>query len=374
MSATATSDPRQVNINEIRSQLRAMWASQAASGETIIRASTHNLIVYLADHAEAEATTQKVIELTSDRPGRVILIDVEPGDEDRVEAWVTTYCRPAGKKQICGELITLSVQGDLRSEIHSTVISLLSPDLPVYLWWTCDVNQDDHLFQKLAKEADRVLVDTSLLGDAGEGIDIVAGMPHDFLVGDLNWARLTPWRQLVANLWDAASLKSALGEIRSLDVHYVASGEQKDSARALLLLGWMADALKWELVEAEIGATGGYITRWRKGDWQGKVELVQSKMAAVKEGEITNIYIQAGAKPPFVMPRLTIIPEAACIETRLNDAAPHGARFVRRFEAKSTSAALAEEIDSGYDATYRRAVARAAEILAACRSNKAEDS
>src|SRR5687768_2701687 len=111
MAVVTTSDPRHVNINEIRGQLRALWASQSMNGEAIIRASTHNLIVFVADHKAAEETTQRIIELTSDRPGRVILIDVEPGDEDRVDAWVTTYCRPAGKKQICGELITLAVRG-----------------------------------------------------------------------------------------------------------------------------------------------------------------------------------------------------------------------------------------------------------------------
>src|SRR5687768_16577718 len=101
-------------------------------------------------------------------------------------------------------------------------------------------------------------------------------MPEDYHVGDLNWARLTPWRQFVANLWDSNSLKTPLDQIRAFDIHYVASGDLKDSTRALLLLGWLADALMWELVEAHTGATGGYITQWRKGDWQGMVELVQS--------------------------------------------------------------------------------------------------
>src|SRR5216110_2562369 len=68
MTASATTDPRQVNIPDIRSQLRALWAAQAQKGEAVIRASTHNLVVFVADHAAAEQTTQRIIELTSDRP------------------------------------------------------------------------------------------------------------------------------------------------------------------------------------------------------------------------------------------------------------------------------------------------------------------
>src|SRR5207247_6160925 len=106
-------------------------------------------------------------------------------------------------------------------------------------------------------------------------------MPESYRLGDLNWARLTPWRQFVAHLWDAGTLQDSLRQIRSLDIHYVAPSDQQDSARALLMLGWISDALGWELIEAQTGPTGGFITRWRKEDWEGKAEILPSKLASV---------------------------------------------------------------------------------------------
>jgi glucose-6-phosphate dehydrogenase assembly protein OpcA len=368
MTTLQASESQPASIERIRQELDAMWASQAAAEEPVIRACTHNLIVFVANEETAASTTQRVIDLTLDRPGRVILIDVEPGREDRVQAWVTTYCRAAGKKQICGELITLAVWGSMREDIHSTVISLLAPDLPVYLWWTCELQPDDHLFANLVKSTDRVLVDSGMFGPLAKGLEIVAGLGEDLCVGDLNWARLTPWRRALAQLWDNRSIRSSLDQIRSLDIHHVAAGDFQDSERALLLAGWLADTLQWELVNARRGVTGGYITEWRKGDWQGKVEIVESNQPGVERGEITGIYLQAGQKPPFVMSRLTLMPDAASLEVRFNEATPNPHRLIRRFDPVTTGRALAEELDLGYDPVYYRAAQQTSKMLAACRA------
>jgi len=365
-----TSEPVAVNIGEIRSQLRAMWASEAMHQDAVIRASTHNLIVFVADHAAAEETTQRIIELTADRPGRVILIDVEPGDEDRVDSWVTTYCRTVGKKQICGELITLAVRGSLREEIHSTVISLLSPDLPVYLWWTSDLNANDQLFGRLSQNADRVLVDTSLFGSDAQGLSEVAILPKELPTGDLNWARLTVWRQLLAQLWDMGTLQQPLRTIQSIEIEYAASNKHQDGERALLMTGWLADTFEWELASAQRKIDGGYVAQWRKGDWAGQISLIEARRTDLPSGEITNIHIEAGQKAPFVRPRLFLNADLGCIETITSDS-EDASHSMCRFKPVSISAALAEEIDLGYDPVYRHALNRAVEILTAC--GKLED-
>jgi glucose-6-phosphate dehydrogenase assembly protein OpcA len=355
---------QKVSVSAIRDELRALWASEAMNDEAVIRARTHNLIVYTAGQRPAGDTAQWLIEATLERPGRVILIDARPGTEPGLDAWVTTYCRAAQRRQVCGELVTLAVGGPLRDELHSTVVALLAADLPVYLWWTEIPDEDDHLFEHLAGEADRVLVDSDAAPDAAQALQALAALDVARL-GDLNWARLTPWRRLLAQLWDTPTLREHLAHIRSLDVHHIARDDFKDAARALLLVGWLVDRLGYELVSAQTSPTGGYITTWQKGRWQGKVEIVESTHAHLDSGEIVGVFIQAGAEPPYVMPRLALTPEQACIELRLDDASPTPARLGSPFQPVSLAEALAEELDFGYDPVYRSALTRAAEIVSA---------
>jgi glucose-6-phosphate dehydrogenase assembly protein OpcA len=364
MSNPPSVNPTSVNVAVIRDELRKMWASEALAHEGVIRASTHNLIVFVSDQATAAETTERIVELTAERPGRVIVVDVEPGESEQVEAWVSTYCRMVGKRQICGELITLAVRGELRQEMHGTIAALLVPDLPVYLWWTGALDVKDHLFLELCDVVDRVLVDTAECTREIGGLVELAELSSALHLSDLNWARLTPWRRALAALWDAPELRHPLNHIRALDVHYVAGGDLQNSERGLLLVGWLAHQLGWSLKEARVGPTGGRVTTWRKGQWEGKLEMVETRNPSVPAGEIAGIYIQAGAHPPYAMPHLTAMPEAGCIEVHVAE----GARTMHRYEPVSTASALAEELDLGYDPGYRNALHTAAEIVKLSRS------
>jgi glucose-6-phosphate dehydrogenase assembly protein OpcA len=356
-------EPKQVSIGSIRKELQQLWASEAMQDKAVLRAQTHNLVIYIRDQATAEETTRRVVELTAEHPGRVIVIDTTPGEErTELNAWVTIYCRAVGDKQVCGEMITLGVPKDVRDEVHSTVVSLLVPNLPVYLWWTGIPDPGDHLFKELSQAADHVLVDSATFSDVAQGFKAIAGL-GDIQLGDLNWARLTPWRQRMAQVWDMAEIREALEQIKYLDVHHIAIGDFKNSSRGLLLVGWLASRLDWELASAQAAPTGGYITYWRKGLWEGKVEIVESTLSGVDPGEIVGVFIQAGDHPPYVMPRLELLPQESCIETRIDDAAPDAPRLCNTYNRVSTAMALAEEINVGYDPYYMSALKHAANII-----------
>jgi glucose-6-phosphate dehydrogenase assembly protein OpcA len=260
-------------------------------------------------------------------------------------------------------MIVLSVGGRLREEIHSTVISLLAPDVPVYLWWMQCPDADDHLFENLSAEADRVLVDSDRF-ETPDNLVKLAGQ-NDLLIGDLAWARLTPWRQQMAHLWDLPELRDALNHLRTLDVIYVAPGDFANANRALLLIGWLADRFGWDLVEAQPGPTGGYTSHWQKANWEGKAEIVESAYEGLPPGELMGIYMQAGETPPFVMPRLEYVVERGCIDVRLDDASPLAKRRGVHFTSMTEAQALVEELDQRYDPFYKLALSRAADIVKA---------
>jgi glucose-6-phosphate dehydrogenase assembly protein OpcA len=356
---------KKVSIGALRQELHALWNAEAMANKMALRARTHNLVIYTEDGAPIDVIAQRIVETVGGRPGRAIVIRALPDARDSLDAWVTTYRRPWGRRLMCGELIVFSVSGSLRDEVHGQVISLFAPDVPAYLWWEKVPDPEDHLFTHLTPESDEVLVDSDMFEPSGASLRQLGslGLPR---LGDLNWARLTPWCRALAELWDVPELSSTLKAIRSLDVHYVAEGDFRNSARVLLLVGWLIDRLGWEVTDVQAGPTGGYTIRWGKGaEWHGKVELVESVDEHMPPGEIRQVLIQAGEEPPYVMPQLELAPGSRNIVITHDNAAVQPARLSLDYRAVSLARALATEIDLGYDPLYSRALSRAAEIVGA---------
>lgn len=357
---------RSVNVTAIRQELHELWKSESLNDKTTtIKAQTHNLVVYVDDESQLDRLTERIIQLTSVRPGRVIVLFRAEVD-DELNAWVTAYCRQVASKQVCGELIMLQVGDALKSGVHSDVIGLLAPDLPVFLYWMAVPDEHDALFKYLAAEADRILVDTHYMGDEARIFPLLAELSKRYAISDLNWSRLGLWRRLLAQIWGAHEVKERLDELQSLDIHFNTSEDLKNSARALLVAGWLASCLDWSLVRAVTGRKGGYTTAWHRFDefgWDGKVELVESKHADLSPGELVGIFIQAGNEPPYIMPRIQLEADKGLVELRIDDASLSAARRQMVFRPVTTADALAEELDLSYDPMYTKALMIAADIV-----------
>jgi glucose-6-phosphate dehydrogenase assembly protein OpcA len=356
---------KRASVGALRQEMHLLWNTEAMADKMALRARTHNLVIYTEDGASVERIAQRAIETIVERPGRAILIRARPDARDSLEAWVSTYCRPWGRRLMCGELVVIAVGGSLRDEAHGLVISLFTPDLPAYLWWEGVPDPGDHLFQYLAEESDLILVDSDTFEPSASSLRQLDMLSLSYL-SDLNWARLTPWCRALAELWDAPELGHTLAHIRSLDIHYVAAGDFQNSSRALLMAGWLVDRLGWDVTGVQAGPTGGYTIHWASGAaWRGKVEIVESAGERLPPGEIQQVLIQAGENPPYLMPQLKLEPESQKIIITHDEAAAQPFRLGMDYQAVTVARALATEIDLGYDPLYSRALSRAAEIVAA---------
>jgi len=363
MSVSAESPIRRTTVQGIREELRQLWASEAMSSEAVIRARTHNLVVYVAAEASAEETTRQVIERTGERPGRVIIVDATREQTGGLDAWVTTYCRSVARHQICGEMITLAVSPDRQEELHSTVVSLLAPDLPVYLWWGRLPDPTDHLFAHLAPESERILVDSDGFEDAATGYARIAEIQQHFKVSDLAWARLSPWRQQMAHLWDVAELREALAAIHALDIHHLAAKRKTNPGRSLLLLSWLAFRLGWAVTGAKLDGKSGLTVEWRQGGEPGKSRLVAADGENLLPGDISQVFAKAGDTSQPVTARITLHPDLSTAETSIHSGGRLSMRSSCRFSQPDDAMALAEELDLGYDPSYGAAVQTASHIL-----------
>ncbi|MBI3240669.1 MAG: glucose-6-phosphate dehydrogenase assembly protein OpcA [Chloroflexi bacterium] len=113
-----------------------------------------------------------------------------------------------------------------------------SSDLPIVLWWPRPPFKRDD-FARLAADADRLILDSASMGRAGLialGEYIESSRKTRTSVSDLNWSRLTPYRQLFAQFFDAAKHRALLNNIEKVTI------EAQEEA-GLLMAGWLFSRL-----------------------------------------------------------------------------------------------------------------------------------
>ncbi len=299
MTTISTSSPRgeriHINIRAIERELNDLWKQLAedANGEkqqAVTRTCVLNLIVVTGGGRAAEHATETVARLTGRHPNRAFVISAAPNArKDVLDAWVQTHCQmpSAGRPQVCGEQITIEARGTAVDRVAGTLLPLLVPDVPVMLWWPRGEPAGDPRFLKFADIVDRVIVDSATFAAPEAGLARMAALlDHDggqrgagTTISDLSWSRLTPWRELTAQFFDAPALVPHLAEITRVTVDYAArAGEAADRSQALLLVGWLAARLGWHTA-GPISEQSG-ITTLRLASASGEPIAVELRPAA----------------------------------------------------------------------------------------------
>jgi glucose-6-phosphate dehydrogenase assembly protein OpcA len=244
-------------------------------------------------------------EVTAHVPSRaLVLIADRDSAEARLEAYVSMRCQTesrGGAKKVCGEQVTIVAAGAAVDTAASAIEPLVVPDVPVFLWWKDIPHEEDKLFNRLVELTDRVVIDSLVFDKPHEDMkrlaQIVAGRRQFMLASDLNWGRLTSWRNLIASFWDVPDYRPHLDALDDVIVEYdppdVATGEI--AAQALLVVGWLASALKWEPT-GEF-AREGKNARWVMGAGERKLNVV---LRAAEErhgcdGLVATLTLKCGA-------------------------------------------------------------------------------
>ncbi|HEU4326047.1 MAG TPA: glucose-6-phosphate dehydrogenase assembly protein OpcA [Roseiflexaceae bacterium] len=244
--------PTSVDIRAIERELTALWQQAHENNpDAVTRVCVLNLVAVVRSGHAAEAATETVARLNARHPNRAILVSALPEQAGAagLEAWVQAHCRlPApGRPQVCCEQITITARGAAAAGAAGVVLPLLVPDVPVMLWWPRGEPFGDPLFDRVAALADRIILDSASFDNAETGLAHTAGaLERGLPVSDMAWGRLTPWRELTAQFFDAPALLPHLAEIDSLEIEFeTGAGGPPDRSPALLMVGWLASRLGW---------------------------------------------------------------------------------------------------------------------------------
>ena len=216
------------------------------------RASVLNLIVVTDDESASEVT-DAISNLASGYPSRAIVLISDPDEsEPSVEVELSAFCsvRGGSNASVCAEQITIHAGGAPAGHLESLAGPLLIPDLPVFLWYPGEFSPGSPEFQGMAELADRLIIDSAAAEDPEALVRELSEMideEHVPAIGDLQWVALSPWRSLTADLFSPPDRTGELERIRRVEVLHNPDGE----VRALLLTGWLASALGWQLEDAE---------------------------------------------------------------------------------------------------------------------------
>jgi len=254
-----------LDVEVVERQLADLWQETARDPNAdpdaaVLRARVANLLVFVSNEAVLDDVHQMLSELTAIHPSRVLAMLGAPAATDQdIEMWVESICQTdkrTGVRRLSCEEITLKAQGKFVVELPSAALPLLMPDLSTFLWWRNAPSVSDKVLDKLLRATDRLVIDSAEFAnpqrDLIETDKLYSEDGYDHVgISDLNWARLTFWRELLADFYDVAGYQTWLDSIDSVQIDYVAPelDETSVAPQALLIAGWLASRIGWTLTD-----------------------------------------------------------------------------------------------------------------------------
>ena len=286
----------------------------------IARASVLNLIVYADREEHARRAARSISDLALRHPSRAIVVLADRGQQRHdADRRIEMHCQlpiSDGARQVCYEQVLVRASGDVDDRLASAVIPLLVPDLPVFLWWTGTPPLGSRSFADLLRLTDRLIVDSADFARPESTLPVIARISEEargrFGLTDLNWTRLTPWREIATAFFDVPSWRLFLDGITGLRVGFAVDMDGRDihPSQALLFVGWLASRLGWRPLETLAPSeAGGLLFAIARPDGERIMVRVRPRFErGLDEGDISGIRIQAtaiqrGQQAEFVVKR-----------------------------------------------------------------------
>jgi glucose-6-phosphate dehydrogenase assembly protein OpcA len=335
-------------------------------------------LVFVTSSSDAASLDDTLTEVTSAHPSRAILIIADrQSQEPALTAQVTSRCTlpTATSKQVCCEQVTINATGSRVAEVPSAIAPLLVSDLPVYLWWNAVPRITDKVtFSRLVDFTDRVIIDSADFndphGDMASMAAVLRETPRWTAISDLNWARLTAWRALLSGFYDISEYRPLLDALNHIVIEYSPATADAEglSPRALLLGGWLASRLRWQLERGSVSrGVESSVFEFEKENRKVLLEFARTERE-IEPGRIAMVTMKSAAdeSASFSVRRSS---DAQRIETVVLRGEERIAQRVLSYESLSEGELIGRELEIlGHDRVYEQAVIAAGEMVKAVSS------
>ena len=368
-------EPRPAHVADLEAELSALWRSAAEgpqASQAVIRACALNLLVYVESEEEGREVSNVVSQVTLQNPCRAIVMITQPASSPpALTAWISAHCHlpVAGEKQVCSEEISVVAGGEAVADLPSVVVPLTVSGLPVYLWWRAGHYQPPSHFDQILRISDHVFVDSARFPDPPADLSSFSSQVEksagDIAFSDLNWTRLTPWRELVAQCFDSAELHPCLEQIAEVRIEYE-RGEKGGAGglgRALLITGWLASRLGWVPRGYSVSsARGTRLLIFKSGSVLVRVNAVPVEVAAPCPGALVSLTLKTEGSPAASF-ALISQPECSGVLARTELAGRPPLERTSRLETAGEAELLIEELKfASRDRIYEQALSMVARM------------
>ncbi|HTK11697.1 MAG TPA: glucose-6-phosphate dehydrogenase assembly protein OpcA [Ktedonobacteraceae bacterium] len=383
----------------VEDELSRLWHMSADNMRTSqnlrVRTSVLNLVLCASNKEVAQQASALLRDLSSTHVARVILLilDQEKNAPSEVSTWITIRSFPiiSDIMRHNFEQITVRVTGDAVASSSTIIQPLLKPDLPVYLWWVDDLPTNTQLFKQLASMSSRVIVDSSQFSQPEDSLrtlsSLVQSLTSDSALSDLNWGRITPWRELVAQFFDVTEYKPYLAGVDYIEIEHAVtlnsslpssglSTLDSNPACALFLAAWLKTRLGWHVISDHEDnmydpRSGTYSWHMRRSQDSPKSGALRKTIRQKVSRELTNVPKQEGDADGILSltPREEIdIPIGSICSIRLiSNVGARQAAFVIDLEDSAGHVSTSGELSQGTQSPQRTvsiaSIHKASELL-----------
>lgn len=236
------------DADAIERAVKQVWRAAAIDAHSgVLRASVLNLAIAIDSAAQLEDVFQTLGELANTHPARAVVVAPDPEmPPGTCRSEISMQCSfvPGFSKHVCTERIVLRAAPDCADGLGQTVVALSVDELRRFLWWRRSCPPSGPLHERLAAEADHVVVDSRRLPPGAATFALLAAHAEPSL-RDLSWSRLTPWRDILAQVFDPPAMREPLARIECVEIAHVPDAEGARTNATLLLTAWLAERLGW---------------------------------------------------------------------------------------------------------------------------------
>lgn len=257
---------------QILKGLSRLWTSlgqeEKQQGKpTVLRACAMTLIVATDEADGGFEASQTISELMREHPSRGIVLAVSENAEHGLEARVLAQCwKPFGKaQQICCEQIEITARPENWPNVGPTLVGLTAADLPVIFWCRHKAALSPDATDKQRAGLQAVLdLSTKLIIDtqdenAANAFDLISRLrTRGRAVADLEWTRLTPWREPIAQIFDNPVRENKFSNFHTIEI---AHAEDRPSPAALYVAGWLSAPYRTNVSFVQVAGHGRGINR-----------------------------------------------------------------------------------------------------------------
>jgi glucose-6-phosphate dehydrogenase assembly protein OpcA len=226
---------------DIEAALRAMLKERHSENASYVPARSLNLVC-IVDKQWSGEIANRLRHIGHAHAARTIVCAVEPRRTtlDAVATIASDVHPKAGEFALLRETVVVDVGEQHLAHVDTIVDPLVVTDLPTVAWAP---HGHQEAIDALLALTQVVLLDSVDEPDMRDAMNRALTLLDDVYVVDLAWLRSTPWRERVAATFDPPHLRPDLRTISAVTVRH----HPESAVAGLLLVGWLASRLKWQL-------------------------------------------------------------------------------------------------------------------------------